>query len=522
MKISLKSVAKFFLFLFVIWGFNRVFSSLSASPLYWSENGISLSPEILRILSGVWDFMSSYFAVFIGIYMAFIAFVILMEGQNPDKTLLWLILIIVLPVVGFVAYMLLGPDLKNRTRRKELKKRRKEREKVFINNLDCKMCDTRLGTLILSDTGSEVTTRNRVKMLIDGEETFAAIKLRLSEAKKYINMEYFSIADDVIGNEIADILISRAKSGVKVRVLYDDVGSWSLTRKYINRLRASGIEVHAFMPVVFAMMRRGLNFRNHRKIIVIDGEFGFLGGLNIGDMYLGKNPKLGKWRDTHMMIEGGAIYELNKIFVDDWNLCTNENLDTENFEYADIEGIPPTDIQIAPSGPDKGYRSIERGFFHMITNAQKRIWITTPYLVPGEAISYALAVAAKSGVDVRIIYPEKADHILVHWASIFVANQMLRAGVKIYSYYDGFIHAKTMLSDDNIVSVGTTNLDTRSLEINYEAQAFIYSKELNGAFAEQFLRDLEGCREQTIDTMNCRKFTDKIKEAIGRLWSSLL
>jgi cardiolipin synthase len=305
-------------------------------------------------------------------------------------------------------------------------------------------------------------------------------------------------------------------------VLYDSVGSWRLGRDAIEELRGVGVEIYPFMPTAFARFRSGINHRDHRKIVVADGRVGFVGGLNIGDMYMGKDPKMGNWRDTHIQITGEAVRELNRAFLAHWGQCTGKYMDYRRFFYAPPTEMETTPVVIATSGPGKDFRAIADGYFHMISTARKRIWITTPYLVPGASISTALSIAAKSGVDVRIVIPSKADHTLVFWASQFNADQLLRNGVRIYSYRNGFIHAKTAVMDGEVVSVGTANLDVRSLEINYETQAFIRSRDVAEKFESAFLDDLEKSEEETLAKRRARPFRNKLQAAVGRLWSSLL
>lgn len=383
--------------------------------------------------------------------------------------------------------------------------------------------------MLHAGSGADLLMHNKVDILIDGDETFESIKNALRAAENYIHMQYFIINDDEIGCEIRDILVDATRRGIKVRVLYDAIGSWKLGRKYARSLKEAGVQCRSFMPFSLPMFRRKMNFRNHRKIIVVDGAIAFTGGLNIGDEYLGKGP-LGYWRDTHARLEGEAVAALHEIFLRDWCvrsgedptvICEEIRCDycetTSGPEYSTMPLLP---MQVVASGIDNAWHSISQGYFGMISRAKERVWVTTPYLAPGPAILSALMTAALSGVDVRIIIPSKKDHFLIFWASRGHVEALLRSGVRIFLYEKGFVHVKSLLADDDISSVGTCNMDVRSLEINFENQLFIYDKELNLQFADRFLLDIEDSKELDITTWAARPLTHKILEAFGRLYSA--
>ena len=497
---------------------------LPAHLLVFSEQGVSLSPQAYDFISGIWKFFLNYYPHMLTVYIIMTAALIFFEGQNPDRTILWLLTLAFLPVIGLVLYMLVGPD-RRQIRNRKLFKPTKAYPCVSETLAECTPVELRkMAILSFRSAKSEVLQQVRIKMLIDGDETFGEIKLRLREAKRYINIEYFIIKDDALGEEIREILEDRARAGVKVRLAFDGVGSWKLGRKYIESLRKAGAEVKTFMPVSFPFFHSSLNFRNHRKIIAVDGDYAFTGGLNIGDEYMGRGP-LGYWRDTHAMFEGEAVKALNSIFIEDWNLCAGTSLDPDSPEFAPTDPaaaakMPLTPMQVVSSAANHPWRSIEQAFFSIITEARERVWLTTPYLVPGQSMTKALTVAALSGVDVRILIPEKADHFLVYWAGRYNIENLLRAGVRIWRYKKGFVHAKTALMDGSVVSVGTANLDTRSFEINFEVQCFIYSEELNSQFAEQFVKDAGYSEECVLSAWENRPLRHKALESLGRLWSS--
>ena len=499
---------------------------LNTSPIVWGDDGVSLSRELWEHIYALRGMFERYIYWMLALYVLLAALVIFLEEQNPDRAIIWLGILLFFPFLGLIAYVLIGPDVRSAAQRWRVHKMVRRRphnhqQKNHSDHTDLSKTSS-LERLLAATCEAVPTTRNEVKMLLNGPETFECIEKALCSAQDNIHMEYFSFASDELGTRIKDLLVDRARAGVQVRLLYDSVGSWHLGRECIQEMRIAGVEVFPFMPMAFARFRSSVNHRDHRKILVVDGRLGFLGGLNIGDTYMGKNPKIGNWRDTHVEIRGDAVRELDRAFLYHWEQCTGQCMDICGLSYAPTSEIENTPVQIATSGAGKDFRAIADGYHYMISSARKRIWITTPYLVPGGSISTALAVAAKSGVDVRIIIPSKADHRLVFWASQFNVDQLLRNGVRIFSYKDGFVHAKTMVADGEIVSVGTTNLDVRSLEINHEIQAFIHSRDVALDFERAFLDDTAKSEEETIEKRSSRPFYKKLQGAIGRLASSLL
>jgi cardiolipin synthase len=495
-------------------------AELDTSPVIWGDGGLSLSRELWRHIYALRSMVKRYIYWILGLHALIAALVIFLEEQNPDRVIIWLGTLLLFPFVGLAAYVIIGPDVRGASHRWRLRRISRRRPGTHPSGRPSAL--PRLEHLLAASCDATPTARNGVEILLNGERTFGAIEKALCNAADYIHMEYFSLASDELGTRIKDLLIDRSRSGVKVRVLYDAVGSWHIGRDFLEELRGAGVEIHPFMPTAFARFRSSVNHRDHRKIVVADGRIGFVGGLNIGDMYLGKDPRMGNWRDTHVQITGEAVRELNRAFLSHWGQCTSKYMDYHRFSYTPAGEMEDTPLTIATSGPGKDFRAIADGYFHMIVSARERIWITTPYLVPGTVISTALSVAAKSGVDVRIIVPSKADHTVVFWASQFNVDQLLRNGVRVFSYQDGFIHAKTAVMDGAVVSVGTTNLDLRSLEINYEVQAFIRSRDVGQKFELAFLDDLEKCKEETLAARRARPLYQKLQAAMGRLWSSLL
>ena len=483
---------------------------------------ISLGVYLSKTVSVIWAFAVKYAPHILSIYILLVAVLIFFEGKNPDRTILWLLVLAFFPVVGILLYMLLGPDLKRLKNRKLYRPLKSYPSTAIYRPVPHAVKKT--SVLACRNSSSNVLEHGTVDILIDGEETFSAIKRELSAARRYIHIEYFIFKDDKIGREIADILCERAEQGVRVRMIVDGVGTRRLGRNMLKNFKSAGVELKVFMPVSFPVFRSGINFRNHRKIITVDGRAAFTGGLNVGDEYMGSGP-LGEWRDTHAMFTGDTVKALNAIFLKDWEICSGEKLSPDSEEFACIpleEGapFPFLPVQIVESGSDSPWHAIQQMYFMMITEARERIWITTPYLVPDDAVFCALQTAALSGVDVRILIPAKMDHFLVHWAGRSNIEELLRSGVRVWRYTKGFVHAKTMVMDDTIASVGTANLDNRSLEINFEVQAFIYDKGVSEKLCRAFLEDIKGAEECLLCEWEKRPITARGLESLGRLWSA--
>ncbi|HZK57588.1 MAG TPA: cardiolipin synthase [Clostridia bacterium] len=458
---------------------------------------------------------------------------ILLDNRDPSSTVAWFMVLFILPIVGIFLYLYIG---RNHRKKKTFIKKRSE-DYVILNKLLKEQfpfinyegifkrgfSDIRgkIIPLLLNNTGSPVTVNNKVKILQNGEATFAEILDAIKNAKEHIHAEYFIIKDSNIGREFQQALIKKAEEGLEVRLIYDAVGSIRLRNSFIKPLKNAGVQIGCFLPVALPFFGARLNYRNHRKILVVDGKIGFTGGINIGDEYLGKDKKMGFWRDTHLKIQGEAAYVLQGIFLADWNFVSNETID--GFKYFPPQGYCGEKIiQIASSGPDSHWASIHQAYFSAFSSARERIYITTPYLVPDDGILLALKTAALRGVDVRLLLPIKPDHKTVFWASKSHFKELLESGVRIYQYAKGFIHGKVFIVDNNFVSIGTANLDIRSFKLNFEVNAFIYDKETNHSVVQNFLEDLQVSREVTLDEYINRPIIQKIKESTARVFSPIL
>ncbi len=458
---------------------------------------------------------------------------VLLDNRDPSSTIAWLMVLFILPGVGIFLYLYIG---RNHRKQKTFIKKRREDYIILNHLLNEQLVFTNYGELfkrtfndtrgkiiplLLNNTRSPITVNNKVKVLQNGEITFSEMLASINNAKEHIHMEYYIIKDSHIGRKFQQALIEKAQQGLEVRLIYDAVGSWRLKKSFLKPLKDAGVQMEAFLPVTLPLFGSRLNYRNHRKILVVDGKVGFVGGINIGDEYLGRNKNMGFWRDTHLKLQGEAVYVLQGIFLADWYFVSKQTID-------DLKYFPPQGycgekiVQIASSGPDSYWASIHQAYFSAINSARDRLYITTPYLVPDEGILLALKTAALRGVDVRLLLPIKPDHKTVFWASKSHFIELLEAGVKIYQYGKGFVHGKVFIVDNNFTSIGTANLDIRSFNLNFEVNAFIYDKEVNYKIARDFIEDLRVSREVILEEYEKRPFIHKVKESIARVFSPIL
>ena len=456
---------------------------------------------------------------------------VLSERRNPVKSVAWITVILLLPIAGLGFFILFGQKYRrkkifNRKILRDLKhieQYSKKQVKELSKYYDANLADNiKTIKLLLNNSKTLLTYNNDVKVLQNGDNTFADIIDELKKAKESIHLEYYIYEVDELGKQIAEILVEKAMAGVEVRFIYDDVGSWHIKRKFLRKLNDAGVETHCFIPVVFPILSSKINYRNHRKIIVIDGQIGYTGGINIADRYI-HGTKNGIWRDTHLKIKGDAVRMMQIIFLTDWIFATRKPLEntTKYLTQKDVEyGYNP--IQIAASGPDSNWASIMQAYFTAITDAKHHIYISTPYFMPNEAILTALKVAALSGIDVKIMLPEKSDSKLVHWASRSYFKELLEAKVKIYLYTNGFNHSKLMCVDGNFSTIGSVNMDERSFEVNFEITAMIYDKDTTNLVEKAYLADINTCKHLTLNKWNNRKHQDNFKESVARLFSPLL
>ncbi|MCG7336772.1 cardiolipin synthase [Sporosarcina sp. ACRSM] len=460
---------------------------------------------------------------------------IFLERRDPTATWAWLLVLFFIPIFGFFIYLLLGRQL----REKHLF-RWEGRHKIGIDQLidyqieaieqgtfDFRLDDTAhyqdMIYLHLRNNHAVLTQDNDIQIFNDGTAKFDALINDLEQAKDHIHFQYYILRLDQLGKRIYEVLIRKAKQGVKVRVLFDDIGSRGLHKRHLKELVAHGGEVEAFFPATLPLINPRLNYRNHRKIVVIDGRIGYVGGFNVGDEYLGLNRRFGYWRDTHLRIEGSSVHPLQTRFILDWNQASEKN----DIEYAEryfpiIPRKGSVGVQIVSSGPDEQWEQIKDGYLKMIFIAKKYIYIQTPYFIPDVSFLDALRIACLSGIDVRIMIPNKPDHMFVYWATYSNVGLLLKAGAKVYIYENGFLHTKQIVVDDELSTVGTANIDVRSFKLNFEINAFIYDRETSHELAELFEQDMLLSTELTYDMYLERTRMIKIKESISRLLSPIL
>ncbi|TWT85125.1 Major cardiolipin synthase ClsA [Planctomycetes bacterium CA13] len=332
-----------------------------------------------------------------------------------------------------------------------------------------------------------ITSGNTAKLLVNGQETFDAILDGMETAEKYILFQFYILRDDELGQRCKEVFLKKAAEGVRVCVLYDELGSKDLSAKYVNELEAAGVQIVPFNTTQGRGNRLRLNFRNHRKIVVVDGNVAYVGGHNVGDEYLGKDPVLTPWRDTHVELRGPVVQAIQVPFVEDWNWATGNKLEL-NWDPERAEG-GETAAACIPTGPADRLETGTLLFLHAINSAQNRLWIVSPYFIPDEQLMSALQLAALRGVDVRILIPQNPDHLHVYLSGVSYLEEAKEAGVKIYRYQPGFLHQKVWLIDDNVAAVGTANLDNRSMRLNFEVTMLIYGEEFAGEVEEMMEAD---------------------------------
>jgi len=465
-------------------------------------------------------------SIFIGIYVIIalaIVLSILLYGAKPTKSLAWLLAIFALPVGGIFLYLLLG---RNRRRYKLIEHQKDLFSKLpkpnteQINVFDGKY--GKLMTLSYKNSHFPPTSGNDLKILKDGKSTFETIFRALEGATKRIHIQYYIFEDGDLATRLLNLFEQKIAHGVVVRLIYDGIGSFSLSKKYLKKLLEIGVEVYSFLPFKFGRYFYSLNFRNHRKIIVVDGAIAFTGGINVSDKYLKGQVGLGKWHDMHLRLIGPAATQLDQVFMTDWYLVSTKLLAAiEQPKSYSKQPVSNELVQIVAGGPDDDFPVLEQTYFSMINMAKDYIYITNPYIVPGQALIRALQTAALSGVDVRLLVSEKADNQVVSWSVHSYFELFLKAGIKIYLFPDGFLHSKIMVSDDAISSIGTANLDDRSFEQNYEVNAIMYHTQIAKQLKEDFLNDCKISNELVYDDFIKRPWSKKLKEGVGRVLSPL-
>lgn len=481
--------------------------------------------------------MDAWFWVFISYIVLntlLLLAMIFLERRKLSSVISWLTILTFLPGVGFIIYLIFGSGLSWRV--KKLIRKHKLYTVEYDESLQSafSISQTAKKNLLQDEStikccynyGSALCPNNKINFLTSGQIAIENILKDIESAKESINVEYYIFANDKVGQKVMNALIKKAKEGVKVKLIYDSIGSLKAPRRFFRKLKKAGGGVAEFFPpfMHIRLVNMKLNYRNHRKIIVIDGRIGYTGGVNIRDDHMGLKKKVSPWRDTHLRIEGTGVYALQNIFLNDWRYVKNENLDTKDYVAAGyfpkLEKKDDAFVQVLASGPDSNIQTIKEVYVKLITNAKSEICIQTPYFIPDETFMAALRIALASGVKVKIMVPYKPDYKFVYWATLSYLKDMADLGANIY-FYDGFVHAKTLMIDDNKISVGTCNIDNRSFGLNFEDTVLIYDKECVEDYREIFKQDLNNCIEVDSKYFKKKKSLNKFAQAFFRLFSAI-
>lgn len=455
---------------------------------------------------------------------------LMLENRSPQHTLLWIYVLVVFPVLGYLFYLFSGQlYLKGYLFRSKRKKDREEWKRLLQQDDSPDLAFLQDGQHSFAKFANHrsptpISTASRSYILKNGEETFSAIKEKLKEAEQFIHIEYYIFRTDRLGKEIISILIEKAMQGVEVLFIFDAAGSRKIAVEDIQSMEKAGIKIQVFSPLKYGFFNQKLNFRNHRKIIIVDGKIGFVGGLNVGIEYLGEDEKIGFWRDTHMKLTGEAVYSLHTVFLLDWEYVSGESVLKKypKVKSAVDNSILDGAVQVVASGPDTQQGLMSDFYFAMIASAEKSIWIATPYFIPDEAIRTALRIAAAKGVEVRIMVPEINDGFLTQYASRSYFPELLRTGAEIYSYKKGFLHQKIIIVDGNLASLGTANMDMRSFHLNFEVNVFLYGTSSIRDLVAHYEQDMEDSEKIGPVQYYKRGFLERSKESFARLFSGVL
>lgn len=444
---------------------------------------------------------------------------VLMDNRQPAKTMAWMLVLMFIPFLGIILYIFFGQNTRKERKiwQQSLDQLTKRSMLEFVEQKDFNIPEEyrTISNLFMNQNLALPFKNNEVEIYTSGYDFFPSLLMEIGKAEHHIHIDTFIISDDPLGRIIADALIDKAKQGVEVRLIYDDVGSWRTPNSFFTRMRNEGIEVYAFMPVRFPAFTSRVNYRNHRKICVIDGEVGFIGGINIARRYVQGTSKQ-SWRDTHVKLTGAAVYGLQRAFLVDWYFVSKVLITERSYYPEIIIGQNNSLVQVVTSSPTSLWPEIEQGYVRILTNAKHYVYMETPYFLPTDPILFAMRVAALSGVDVRLMIPYETDTKVVEWASRSYVIEASRAGVKILLYRKGFNHSKLLVSDDAMATIGSTNVDFRSFENDFEANAFFYDKKIALQVKEVFLAD----QKDSIDLDDVRRFIKK--PFLQRLWESFV
>ena len=450
--------------------------------------------------------------------------VIITENRNPLKTIPWVIALLLAPGIGLLFYFFFGQDnrkqriISRRTYKRIMK--RPQEGKLPQDACSVPAPYQPLVTLLTNSNQSSLLYGSNITIYTNGADKFHDLLQEIAKATHHIHIQYYIFCDDTTGCRLRDALVAKARQGVEVRILYDDVGCSGVKKSFFEGMRREGIEAFAFLHVKFPLFTSKVNYRNHRKIAVIDGCVGFIGGMNIADRYV-RGTEWGSWRDTHFRSEGSGAAGLQASFLSDWSATTKRHIAGAEY-YPAAERHTDDILQIVPSGPFGKWRALLQADSYAVSNARKRIWIQTPYYLPSDVLNSALQVAALAGIDVRLMLPARSDSKVVDLASHSYLDDMMKAGVKILFYKPGFLHSKLLIIDNSLTVIGSANMDFRSFEHNFEVNAFVYDREFTARMAGVFEDDASRCHALTPGEWFNRPRPRRWAESLMRVFSPLL
>ena len=471
------------------------------------------------------------------LYIIAFTILIILDNRDPRSTISWILIVILLPVIGLFLYLLIGRNWRKVSKKKKfirqkltkhlvssistLQKREKENI-AYLLSQDEYENRSELVNLLKNNSNSVLTASNKVEVLQSGQEKFTKLIQDISQAEKFIHLEYYIWKNDELVRKINNLLIQKARQGVEVRIIYDSLGSFYFNRFIRRMMRKEGIKIYPYFNFLSPFKFHTLNYRNHRKIAIIDGKVAYLGGMNMAKEYIDGGRRFKNWRDTHLRIRGDAVDILQGIFAISWYNTTKEKLFDQKYFPIGRELHEKIPIHVTTSGPDSEWDSIKQLYFTLIATAQKKVYIQTPYFIPDPSVETALKVAALSGIDVRLMTAGIPDKWLPFWAAHTYFEDLLKAGVKIYQYKKGFLHSKTVMADDCVCSIGTANMDVRSFDLMYELNTLIYDKEIAQKLGKDFEEDMGHCHEVTIEKVRNINVLTKFRNSLARLFAPLL
>lgn len=484
--------------------------------------------------SVAWDWISIIAVVIAYVFVIYLVTKTLLQNRNPVSTLSWIMVLVMIPFLGLILYFLFGQKATKRwvfkrMRNKEIIQMREisESQLKALENID--LVEDRylneyhkLMSMLLKNNSAFLSSNNHIQLFHNGKDVYHSIYQDLKAAKKFIHFQYYILEDGEVAEKVTEILVDKSKEGLEVVLLLDGLGSRKLSEKYLQRMKDSGVEVLLFRPVRFPNLANKINNRNHRKIVVIDGEIGYTGGINMADKYLVDYGEEGFWRDTHLRIHGDSVKMLEAIFLVDRFSLTKHIYDDLGPYFPPVATLPGSHIQIASSSPESGSANILHAFFTAINTAKKSIRLVSPYFIPDESLLMALKTAASGGVKVEIILPGIVDSYFVQYSARSYVQQLLFNDIHVYFYEKGFVHAKILLIDDLLSIIGTANFDYRSFYQNFEISALLYDQATTQELIEQFEKDKSDSEKLNLRAWRRRPLKNKVFESVARLYAPLI